>query len=94
MCHRKAPMPEDLTIDKAIETLSQRENELWRHDDQGVASALILALREMANTRVQILQIAVAIADIRSRISEIIAKQPQPVSRPESKDGFPGYPAE
>lgn len=90
-------MPDNLTIDKAIKTLSQRENDCPRYDDQEVTSALLLALKELVDTRVQILQIAVAIADIRSQISqisEIIAKQPQPVSHPESKDGFPGYPAE
>ena len=63
-------MPEDLTIGKAIETLSQRENELPRYDDQEFTSALLLALRELSKVRRWIIRLGLAIDDIQDQIDK------------------------
>ena len=73
-------MSGELTLDRAIEILSQRENELRRFDDQELTSALILALNELKFLR--------ALMAITSGNRTSLDFQHM------SKDGFPGYPAE
>ena len=63
-------MSGDLTLDKAIEILSQRENELRRCDDQEFTSALLLALRELSKVRRWIIRLGLAIDDIQDQIDK------------------------
>lgn len=63
-------MSGELTLDRAIEILSQRENELRRFDDHELTSALILALKEISKARRWIIRLGLAIDDIQDQVDK------------------------